>query len=62
MRWKGTTSGWRIVDKNATIGDEHQTGLGTRHQQRGIIEAQPRPILPSRDVNDRKHRDPPQAG
>jgi hypothetical protein len=34
--------------------DEHQTGLRAGDQQRGIVQAEPRPILPPRDVDNRK--------
>jgi hypothetical protein len=34
--------------------DEHQTGLRAGDQQRCIVQAEPRPILPPRDVDNRK--------
>jgi hypothetical protein len=33
---------------------EHQTRLRAGDQQRGIVQAEPRPILPPRDVDNRK--------
>ena len=36
--------------------DEYQTGLRTGDQQRCIVQAEPGPILPPRDVDDRKIR------
>jgi len=38
----------------AVEGDEHQTGLGARHQQRRIIQAKPGSVLPPCDVNNGK--------
>jgi hypothetical protein len=36
--------------------DEHQTGLRAGDQQRCIVQAEPRPILPPRDMDDWKTR------
>jgi hypothetical protein len=43
-------------------GDEYEPGLGARDQQRGIIQAQPRSVLPVGNVNDGKLFDQAPAG
>jgi hypothetical protein len=42
--------------------DQHQSCLSARHQQRGVIEAKPRRVLPVGDVDDGKLRDQSSAG
>ena len=45
----------RMPGKRRTVkGDEHEARLGTRDEQRSVIQAQPRPSLPRRDVHNRK--------
>ena len=47
----------RPVERN-----QHQSCLSARHQECGVIEAEPRPVLPVRDMDDGKLRDQPSAG
>ena len=42
--------------------DQYQTGLRARHQQCGVIETKPRPVLPVGNVDEGKLRDQPSAG
>ena len=45
----------RMPGKRRTVkGDEHEARLATRDEQRSVVQAQPRPSLPRRDVHNRK--------
>jgi hypothetical protein len=48
--------------RRAVKRNEYEPHLGARNQQGRIVEAQPRPVLPGRDVNDGKPGDKLPAG
>ena len=53
----------RMPRKGRTVErDQHQSCLSARHQQCGVVETKPRPVLPVGNVDDGKLRDQPPAG